>query len=67
MFPVGAVHAQSEGIRTLPGGEAPGRGILRKGHVSCAQKERLVKVFTVKGQACPKLFQLSSISLQKCV
>lgn len=40
MFPVGTVHAQSEGIRALPGGKAPGGGILWKGHASCAQAER---------------------------
>lgn len=44
MFPVFSVNADSEGIRALPGAEAPGRGILREGHVSCAPKKRLVGV-----------------------
>ena len=55
MFPVGAVHAQPEGIRALPGGEAPGRGNLREGHAGRTQKERLVqdsrsKVMTIACQ-----------------
>lgn len=43
MFPVSAVLAQPEGIQTLPGAEAPGTGIVRKGHAGRAQEERSVQ------------------------
>lgn len=43
MFPVSAVLAQPESIQTLPGAEAPGTGIVRKGHAGRAQEERSVQ------------------------
>lgn len=42
MFPVSAVPAQSEGFEALPGAEAPGRGIIWKGHAGITQEERSV-------------------------
>lgn len=42
MLPVSAVPAHPEGVEPFQGAEAPGRGIVWKGHVGIAQEERSV-------------------------